>query len=57
MKENRKNQRELAKILFVEIKAVTKLREPRGPQTGEKERPKRQALKKDLCAYCREQGH
>ena len=46
-KENRKNQRELAKILFVEIKAGTKLREPRGPQMGEKERPKRQALKKD----------
>ena len=46
VKENRKNQRELAKILFVEIKAGTKLREPRGPQTGKKERPKRQALKK-----------
>ena len=46
-KENRKNQRELAKILFVGMKAGTELREPRGPQMGEKERPKRQALKKD----------
>ena len=57
MKENRKNQRELAKILFVGMKARTELREPRGPQTGEKERPKRQALKKDQCAYCKERGH
>ena len=56
-KKNRKNQRELAKILFAGIKAGTELREPRGPQTGEKERPKRQALKKDQCAYCKEQGH
>ena len=24
---------------------------------GEKEKPKRQALKKDQCAYCKEQGH
>ena len=56
-KKNRKNQRELAKILFAGIKAGTELREPRGPQTGEKERPKRQALKKDQCAYCRERGH
>ena len=57
MKENRKNQRELAQILFAGMKARTELREPRDPQMGEKERPKRQALKKDLCAYCREQGH
>ena len=56
-KENRKNQRELAKILFAGIKAGRELREPRGPQMGEKERPKRQALKKDQCAYCKEQGH
>ena len=55
-KENRKNQRELAKILFVGMKAGTELREPRGPQTGEKERPKRQALKKDQCAYCKDGG-
>ena len=57
VKENRKNQRELAKILFAGIKAGTELREPRGPQTGEKVRPKRQALKKDQCAYYREPGH
>ena len=24
---------------------------------GEKEKPKRQALKKDKCAYCKEWGH
>ena len=35
-KENRKNQRELAKILFAGMKAGTELREPRGPQMGEK---------------------
>ena len=57
VRENQKNQRELAQILFVGIKARTELREPRDPQTREKEKPKRQALKKDQCAYCREQGH
>ena len=56
-KENRKNQRELAQILFAGLKAGTKLREPRDPQMGEKEKPKRQALKKDQCAYCKERGH
>ena len=56
-KENRKNQRELAKILFAGMKAGTELRGPRGPQTGEKQRPKRQALKKDQCAYCKEWRH
>ena len=56
-KENRKNQRELAQILFVGMKAGAELREPRDPQTGEKEKPRRQALKKYQCAYCKEQGH
>ena len=56
-RENRKNQRELAQILFAGMKAGTEVKEPRGPQTGEKERPKRQALKKDQCAYCKERGH
>ena len=57
MRESQKNQRELAQILFVGIKAGTELREPQDPWTGEKQKPKRQALKKDQCAYCREQGH
>ena len=57
VRENRKNQRELAQILFVGIKAGTELREPQDPQMGEKEKPKRQALKKDQCTYCKEQGH
>ena len=56
-RENWKNQRELAQILFAGIKAGTELREPRDPWAGEKEKPKRQALKKDQCAYCKEQGH
>ena len=56
-RENWKNQRELAQILFAGIKAGTELREPRDPWMGEKERPKRQALKKDQCAYCKDQGH
>ena len=54
-RENRKNQRELAQILFAVIKAGTELREPKDPQTGGKERPKRQALKTDQSTYCREQ--
>ena len=41
-KENRKNQRELAKILFVGMKAGTELREPRGPQTEKKKRERDQ---------------
>ena len=35
MRENRKNQRELAQILFAGIKARTELREPQDPWTGE----------------------
>ena len=50
-RENWKNQKELAQILFVGMKARTELREPRGPQTGEKQKSKRQALKKDQCTY------
>ena len=57
MRENRKNQRELALILFAGIKSGTELREPQDPWTGEKQKPKRQALKKDQCAYCKEQAH
>ena len=57
MKENWKNQRELAQILFAGMKAGAELRGPRDHQVGEKEKPKRQALKKDQCAYCKEQGH
>ena len=45
-RENRKNQRELAQILFAGIKARTELRELQDPWTREKEKPKRQALKK-----------
>ena len=40
VRENRKNQRELAQILFVGIKAGTELREPRDPRTGERETKK-----------------
>ena len=57
MKENWKNQRELAQILFAGMKAGTELRGPQDPQMGEKERPKTQALKKDQCTYCKEWGH
>ena len=46
VRENRKNQRELAQIVFTGIKAGTELREPQDPRTREKEKPKRQALKK-----------
>ena len=56
-KKTRKNQRELAQILFAGIKAGAELRGPQDPRTGKKERPKKQALKKDQCVYCKEQGH
>ena len=39
------------------MKAGTELREPRGPQMGEKERAKSQSLRKDQCAYFKELGH
>ena len=55
-RENWKNQRDLAQVLFVGIKARTELREPRDPWMGEKEKPKRQALKKDQCTYCKDRG-
>ena len=51
-RENQRSQRELAQILFAGIKTGTELREPRDPWMGEKQKPKRQALKKDQCAYC-----
>ena len=38
------------------MKAGTELREPRGPQTGEKERPKRQALKKISVLTAKNRG-
>ena len=37
VRENWKNQRELAQILFAGIKARTELREPRDPRMGEKD--------------------
>ena len=41
MRENRKNQRELAQILFAGIKARTELREPRDPLDGRKRETKK----------------
>ena len=55
-KENWKNQRELAQILFAGIKARTELRGPRDPQMGEKEKPKRQALKKISALTAKNRG-
>ena len=55
-KENWKNQRELAQILFAGLKARTELREPRDPQMGEKEKPKRQALKKISALTAKNRG-
>ncbi|XP_070314438.1 uncharacterized protein [Odocoileus virginianus] len=56
-RENQKNQKELAKILFAGMRTGSGARELRGRQAGKKEKLERQTLKKDQCAYCKELGH
>ena len=55
--KNRKNQKELALILPVGARQGPEALRTKDTQLGEKEKPARPALKRDQCAYCKEQGH
>ena len=55
--ENRRNQKELAQILFAGTRTWPDSQRTRDTQSGGGEKPDRQALKRDQCAYCKEQGH
>ena len=55
--KNRKNQKELAQILPVGARQGPEALRTKDTQLGEKEKPARPALKRDQCAYCKEQRH
>ena len=55
--ENWRNQKELAQILFAGMRTGPDSQRTRDTQSGGGEKPDRQALKRDQCAYCKEQGH
>ena len=55
--ENRRNQKELAQIRPAETTQGPEALRTKDTPSGEKEKPARPALKRDQCAYCKEQGH
>ena len=55
--ENRRNQKELAQILFAGTRKGPEALRTKDTRSGEKEKPARPALKRDQCTYCKEQGH
>ena len=55
--KNRRNQKELAQILFAGTRKGPEAPKTKDTQSGGKEKPARPALKRDQCAYCKEQGH
>ena len=55
--ENRRNKKELAQILFTGTRTGPKAPRTKDTWSGGKEKPARPALKRDQCAYCKEQGH
>ena len=57
MRENWKNQRELAQIFFCGDKGQNRIEGTSRLLDERKRETKRQALKKDQCTYCKEQGH
>ena len=56
-KENRRNQKELAQIFFAGTRLGPDSRKTRDTQPKGREKPARPTLKRDQCAYCKEQGH
>ena len=54
--ENQRNQKELAQILFVGTRKGPEAPRTKDTRSGGKEKPARPALKRDQCAYCKEQG-
>ena len=55
--ENWRNQKELAQILFAGTRKGPETPRTKDTRSGGKEKPARPALKRDQCAYCKEQGH
>ena len=55
--ENQRNQKELAQILFAGTRKGPEAPRTKDTGSGGKEKPARPALKRDQCAYCKEQGH
>ena len=55
--KNWRNQKELAQILFAGTRKGPEAPRTKDTQSGGKEKPARPALKRDQCAYCKEQGH
>ena len=55
--ENQRNQKELAQILFAGTRKGPEAPRTKDTWSGGKEKPARPALKRDQCAYCKEQGH
>ena len=55
--ENQRNQKELAQILFAGTRKGPEAPRTKDTRLGGKEKPARPALKRDQCAYCKEQGH
>ena len=56
-KENRRNQKELAQIFFAGTRRGLDSWKTRDTQPKGREKPARLTLKRDQCAYCKEQGH
>ena len=56
-KENRRNQKELAHIFFAGTRLGPDSWKTRDTQPKGREKPARPTLKRDQCAYCKEQGH
>ena len=55
--ENRRNQKELAQILFAGTRTGPNSQRTRDTRSGGGEKPARQVLNRDQCTYCKEQGH
>ena len=55
--KNWRNQKELAQILFAGMRKGPKAPRTKDTRSGGKEKAARPALKRDQCAYCKEQGH
>ena len=50
--ENRRNQKELAQVLFAGTRKGPEAPRTKDTRSGGKEKPARPALKRDQCAYC-----
>ena len=56
-KENRRNQKGLAQMFFAGTRLGPDSWKTRDTQPKGREKPARPTLKRDQCAYCKEQGH